>query len=265
MQDLNISLIQCPLSWEDSHANLAWFSRKLEELQGRADIVLLPEMFSTGFSMSPERLAEEPGGPVWQWMRTQAMTLQMVVAGSMMVMVEGAYFNRFVWMEPDGSSAFYDKRHLFRMGDEPKHFSAGRDKTIITYRGWKILPLVCYDLRFPVWSRNRLTGPGDFEYDLILYTANWPSRRTRHWEALLKARAIENQAFVAGVNRTGYDGNGNNHDGHSLILDPLGDVLAEGGSASESILSATLVYRMLHEYRERFPVSLDWDRFSIEP
>jgi predicted amidohydrolase len=263
MQDLSISLIQCPLIWEDVNANLDYFNRSLGSLKEHSDIILLPEMFSTGFSMAPERLAETMGGQVWEWMSDWAFRLNSVMAGSQIVLEHGRYYNRFLWVEPDGQTYKYDKRHLFRMGDEPKHYSAGKTKTIVSYKGWKILPLVCYDLRFPVWSKNRVSPLG-FDYDVILYVANWPTRRIKHWDILLKARAIENQAFVAAVNRTGYDGNGINHDGHSVILDPLGEILADAGSESEVVLRAQLGYRMLQEYRERFPVSTEWDDYEIK-
>lgn len=263
MQDLNIALVQTHLFWEDREANLDHFNRLVSAIETPVDLILLPEMFSTGFSMKVEKFAEAPGGMFHQWMAGIAATKGAAVAGSLMVKERGYYYNRFVWTGPEGEVYTYDKKHLFRMGDEPSHYSAGRKRTIISFRGWNILPLVCYDLRFPVWSMNSRIG-NHFDYDLLLYAANWPSRRSRHWRTLLQARAIENQAYVAAVNRTGHDGSGVEHTGDSLILDPLGDILADAGNAPEQVLRARLDKRFLDNYRDRFAVSLDWDRFDLK-
>jgi omega-amidase len=256
-EDLKITAIQAPLRWEDKGGNLDYFSRQLEPLQGMQDLILLPEMFNTGFSMNPPAYAETMEGPSVEWLSRMAMQTGSVMAATLMIEEEGQYFNRSIWVYPDGTLGFYDKRHLFRMGLEGEHFTRGTGKRIFIVKGWKIMPLTCYDLRFPVWSMNSYEGEA-YRYDLLYYLSNWPAARTFHWRSLLTARAIENQAYVAGVNRTGKDGNGLDHSGHSLILDPWGNTLADAGEAETSVLQASLNHHKLTDYRKKFFIAPDW-------
>ncbi len=199
---MKVTIIQTHLAWEDKTANLEHFSAHLSALAEATDLIVLPEMFSTGFSMQPERLAEPMDGPTVQWMRAKAADTNAAMVGSLMVREGDCYYNRLVWMFPDGTLQHYDKRHLFSYGTENEHYTAGTNQLLVNWKGWKICPLICYDLRFPVWSRNTMG------YDLLLYVANWPERRSLAWNALLAARAIENQSYTVGVNRIGADGNG---------------------------------------------------------
>lgn len=262
MQDLKIALIQDELHWEDAKANRAHFDGLLEQI-GDADLVLLPEMFNTGFTVKPEHVAEPVDGPSVQWMRDKAVEKGFAIAASLIISEEGRYYNRLVFMHPDGSMQYYDKRHLFRMGGEHERFGMGMHRLVVEYKGWKILPLVCYDLRFPVWSRNRLIE-GKFEYDFAFYVANWPEARSHPWKSLLTARAIENQAYVAGLNRVGSDGQGISYSGDSRIIDAKGNILAEGDPGERSIIRASLSAEDLHAFRNKFKVGLDWDQFSIQ-
>jgi predicted amidohydrolase len=215
--DLQIACIQAPLVWEDVNANLKRFTGLIQKIESPCDLILLPEMFNTGFSMHPVALAEEENGITGAWMQRMASQTGSVVAGTFTARDQGNYFNRFVWVYPDGTSGHYDKRHLFRMGLEGEHFSHGSCRTTFNVKGWRIMPLTCYDLRFPVWSMNSLEN-NQHRYDLLVYLANWPAPRRHHWMKLLMARAIENQAFVAGVNRTGTDGNGISHLGLTMVI-----------------------------------------------
>jgi predicted amidohydrolase len=256
--NLRVTLVQTALDWENPVANRARFDRLLQPLGGSTDLVVLPEMFTTGFSMEPERLAEQAGGPTTQWLAGQARRLDAAVCGSVMTLDGGRCVNRLLFATPDGRVARYDKRHLFRMGQEHEHYSAGNSTLVVEFRGWRIAPLVCYDLRFPVWSRRR---PG-YEYDLLVYVANWPARRSYAWRQLLIARAIENQCCVAGVNRVGEDGEGVVHDGGSAVHDALGAALLEPGS-SEAVVTAALDREALLQFREKFPAQLDADAFQL--
>ncbi len=246
MQDINVTLIQTALHWEDAPANRAHFSELLAGIQpGSTDLILLPEMFPTGFSMKPKQLAETMDGPSIQWLHVQAAKLGAVITGSLIIKEGDKYYNRLIWMRPDGTYAQYDKRHLFSYAGEDKHYTAGKERLILELKGWRICPLVCYDLRFPVWSRNRK------QYDLLLYVANWPERRSYPWKQLLIARAIENQCYVAAVNRIGADGNHINHSGDSALIDPLGEVLFT--KAHEPVVQTfTLSQAHLTEVREKF-------------
>lgn len=256
MQTLNVSLIQTALHWEDVDANLDMFSKKIESIEG-ADIIVLPEMFNTGFTMNSTTMAELIGGKTTQWMKGQAAKKNAVITGSIIVEEGGKHFNRLIWMQPDGMFYTYDKRHLFRMGNEHEHYSAGNKKLIVEYKGWRICPMICYDLRFPVWIRNKN------EYDLLLFVANWPTRRNHHWKQLLIARSIENQCYTLGVNRVGDDGNGIGHSGPTMAVDPLGKVLVEQYD-EEAILSTQLDLKLVQEYRTKFPASMDADDFDIK-
>lgn len=251
-KDLTVAVLQADLVWENKAANLSRFEERMAQLPA-CDLVLLPEMFSTGFSMNPERLAEETEKSL-HWMSLQARQIGAALCGSVMVLENGQYFNRLLFVEPSGKHHPYDKRHLFTMGSEPEHYSAGKDRLLVDYLGWKILPLVCYDLRFPVFSRN------DCQYDLLLYVANWPARRASHWKTLLAARAIENQCYVAACNRVGKDGNEVDHSGDSMIIDCWGQPLQHSAGKEETLL-ATLSMAELQSTREKFPVLNDRDDF----
>lgn len=256
MRDLKVTLVQQPLAWQDADANRARFTELLAPLAGRTHLVVLPEMFTTGFTMAAARCAEDMGGPTVEWLRATAARLGAIVAGSLIVDDEG-YYNRLVWARPDGTLACYDKRHLFRMGGEHEHYASGSERVVLEAHGWRVLPLVCYDLRFPVWSRNRS------DYELALYVANWPAARRLAWDTLLRARAIENLSYVVGVNRVGADGNGVDHAGGSVAVDPRGEVLADCGSLP-AVATVTLSARALAEHRERFPAHLDADGFRLD-
>ena len=205
MQNLRITLVQTSLYWEDRQRNLNHLEGLIGGLRSKTDIIVLPEMFSSGFSMDTTSECDTMEGESIKWMQNLAQSLDLVICGSLKIKEEGKFYNRFIWMQPDATLKHYDKRHLFSFAGEDRHFTKGKDKVIIEYKGWKILPLICYDLRFPVWSKNRLIN-GKAEYDLLLYTANWPEARSVAWRSLLLSRAIENQVFVAGVNRIGEDG-----------------------------------------------------------
>ena len=254
-----VSLAQQPLVWQDPAANRAHFAQVLSPLAGQTDLVVLPEMFTTGFTMQPEVHAEPGDGATRAWLLEQARILDAAVGGSVAIRDEGCYYNRFMLALPGGPTYWYDKRHLFRMGQEHRHYSAGDHALIIEWRGVRICPLVCYDLRFPVWSRRR----PQLEYDLVTYAANWPSPRRHAWMTLLRARAIENQAFCVGVNRVGDDGNGVPHSGDSVLLDYMGLPLAELHDKA-NVITASIDVERLREWRDKFPAQLDADTFSIE-
>ncbi|RRV08255.1 amidohydrolase [Pseudomonas sp. v388] len=256
LPNLNIALIQTTLAWHDREANLEHFEHLLDQA-ANAELVILPEMFTTGFSMESETLAEPEGGPTSVWLLTQAKRIDAVITGSVIVRAaDGSYRNRLLWARPDGKLQHYDKRHLFRMADEHEHYSAGEERVIFDLNGWRIRPLICYDLRFPVWSRAVQ------DTDLLIYTANWPGARRQHWNRLLPARAIENLCYVAAVNRVGTDGKGFEYTGDSQVLDFQGDTLLSVAEA-DGVFQATLSSADLHGYRTRFPAHLDADRFDI--
>ena len=254
---LRIDMVQADLVWEDRKANLAMLSSMLKDLEGHPDLIILPEMFTTGFSMKPEVLAEEENGEGLRWMQQTAGTRNCAVTGSLIIKEKGHYFNRLFWVFPDGNYAVYDKRHLFTLAGEEKHYTAGKSQLLIDYKGWKIMPLICYDLRFPVWSRNV------FDYDLAIYVANWPERRRYPWQQLLRARAIENMAFVIGVNRCGTDGNGVFHTGDSACVGPLGETLAEARPGEPQVLTVDIDRETIRNTRKKFGFLNDRDRFTI--
>ncbi|GAB4358957.1 MAG: amidohydrolase [Gammaproteobacteria bacterium] len=256
MPDLRVTLVQSALHWHDIGANLDRFSTLLGDLRGKSDLVILPEMFTTGFTMEAAQNAETMEGSGVRWLAEQAALLGATITGSLVIEENGAFYNRLVWMRPDGSFETYDKRHLFRMAEEHHHYTPGDRRLVVELKGWRICPLVCYDLRFPVWSRNRE------DYDLLLYVANWPRRRRRHWNALLTARAIENLCYVAGVNRIGKDGNDIEYAGDSTVVSPQGESLAKL-TGTECVLTLSLSREALTDYRKRFPAHLDADRFTI--
>ncbi len=256
LPDLQLALVQTELVWQDPAANRAHFEALLAPLEG-VDLVLLPEMFSTGFSMDSASLAEPEDGPSTVWLQEQARRLQAVVSGSLIIQAaDGSYRNRLLWARPDGTLAHYDKRHLFRMAGEHKHYAAGEQQVLLELKGWRVRPLICYDLRFPVWSRD------PHETDLLLYTANWPAARRQHWNRLLPARAIENLCYVAAVNRVGADGKGHAYSGDSQVLDFQGESLLNAEGAG-GVFRIALSGKDLADYRERFPAYLDADRFEL--
>lgn len=258
-QTLRVTLVQADLAWHDAAANRRNFERLLDPLAGQTDLVVLPEMFTTGFTMA--RSAAEPaGGPSIEWMRAMAARLQAVVTGSLATEDAGNYFNRLTWMRPDGTCAAYDKRHLFRMAQEDRHYAAGADQLVVELDGWRIRPLVCYDLRFPVWSRNRIGTDGG--YDVLLYAASWPERRRHAWQTLLKARAIENLCYCIGVNRVGQDANDIHYKGDSAAIDFLGQQLTPAGE-HPFVATAALDRAALESFRSKFPAHLDADRFEL--
>jgi predicted amidohydrolase len=254
--DLNLTLVQTELFWHDPAANRLMLDNKLRALAGVTDLVVLPEMFTTGFTMEPERAAEVARGPSIDWMRDTARTLNAVVTGSISTHDGGRFYNRLTWMRPDGTSATYDKRHLFRMAEEHRHYTAGARRLVVELRGWRVCPMICYDLRFPVWSRNR----GD--YDVLIYVANWPSRGRHAWHTLLKARAVENLCYCVGVNRLGADGSGVEHTGDTMAFDFLGRPMF-ADSEKPFVQPVSLKRASLDDYRLRFPAHLDADQFDI--
>ena len=262
---MRISIVQSSLIWENPAANRDMFSEKLSGLKGQTDLVVLPEMFSTGFSMKAAALAEPMDGPTMQWMNDMARELGAAIAGSFICADSGRYYNRLVFMRPDGSFQHYDKRHLFSLAGEQEYFSPGKKRITVDWMGWRICPLICYDLRFPAWSRN---SPGSFAggleplYDLLIYVANWPARRAHHWNALLTARAIENQAFVAGMNIVGSDGNGLEYSGDSALIDYAGQQIFRV-SGHEDIISAELSLEDMQHYRRQLPFLQDADVFQL--
>ncbi len=255
---LTVSLVQSVLHWENRAANLRHFSQHLSGLKaGDTDLVLLPEMFTTGFSMNAAALAEPTEGEAYRWMAQQASRLQAVVTGSIIAGEDGNYYNRLLWVRPDGSYAQYDKRHLFTLAKEEETYTAGREALFTELKGWKVMPLICYDLRFPVWSRNRE------RYDLLLYIANWPAKRRTAWKALLAARAIENQAFTLGLNRVGEDGNGFPYSGDSAAYDYAGEPLLQSAQV-EGVFTLTLDQEKQSEFRSKLRFLDDQDTFTIE-
>lgn len=254
---MRVTLLQSNLVWQDKEANLATFDAKLSKLQtGETDIAVLPEMFTTGFSMEPERWAEPTDDRTLDWMKGHAARLDAVVVGSFIAEDMGRYYNRLIWMQPNGIYSTYDKRHLFGLAGEDNHYSPGSIQLLVEWRGWKIMPLICYDLRFPVWSRNTM------EYDMLLYVANWPERRAAHWRTLLEARAIENQCYCLGINRIGHDGNGIYHSGDTSVFTPLGECVYHL-AREECVHTVLLDKQSLLELRARLPFLKDKDNFEI--
>lgn len=257
LPDLELALIQTTLVWQDAQANREQFTGLLDQARG-ADLIVLPEMFTTAFSMSAAELAEPEEGPTYAWLREQAARMRAVVTGSVIIeAADGTHRNRLLWARPDGQIAHYDKRHLFRMAGEHEHYTAGSERVLFELNGWHVRPLICYDLRFPVWSRDA------HDTDLLLYTANWPAARRNAWNRLLPARAIENLCFVAAVNRVGEDGKGYPYSGDSQVLDYLGDPLLEAGDA-DGVFRITLSAGNLARFRSKFPAYRDGDAFELK-
>jgi predicted amidohydrolase len=253
---LRVTLVQTGIAWQAPATNRRALAARCRGLLGHTDLIVLPEMFSTGFSMDAEGLAETMSGSTVGWMREEAAATGCAITGSLIVREGDRCYNRLVWARPDGTLEHYDKRHLFRMVNEQRHYASGSRRLVVELKGWRLCPLVCYDLRFPVWSRNR----GD--YDVLLYVANWPQRRAHAWATLLKARAIENLSYVVGVNRIGTDGNGTTYAGDSVVLDFLGRPLSSEGGG-DRVETAVLDLESLQAYRASFPAHLDADRFEL--
>lgn len=263
MQDLKVTLIQADLYWQSPTANLAMLEEKIWEIEESTDLIILPEMFTTGFTMEASAYAEPMNFTTMKWMKQQAAQTGAVVTGSYIVKEGGSFYNRLLWVEPDGSYAIYDKRHLFRMAKEDETFAIGEKRLIREWKGWRICPMVCYDLRFPVWSRNQyLESEKRMDYDLLLYVANWPAVRISAWDILLQARAAENLSYVVGVNRVGQDGKEVAYNGHSTFIDYK-------GTQQKTIIDDTCVYTQtlsaneLNNFREKFPAYLDADDHII--
>ena len=260
VQTLTISLVQCKLFWEDKKANLEMLEDKIKNLKGKTEVVILPEMFSTGFSMNPSKLAENMDGETVSWMKRIAIENKIVLTGSVIIEEDKNYYNRLIWMLPNGQFGTYDKRHLFSYAGEDKFYTPGNTRFIASVKGWKLNLQICYDLRFPVWSRQGSSAENI--YDILVYVANWPTKRSDTWKTLLQARAIENQCFVIGVNRVGEDGNGHLYEGESSILDPLGNIIYQKKD-EETVITYTLSKEMLIKTREHFPFLKDADDFTI--
>ncbi len=260
MTDLKITIIQSNIHWESKEANLLMFSQKINTITESTDLIVLPEMFTTCFSMSPKKFAEPVNGATVNWMRAKAKEKNCTITGSFICEENGKYYNRLIWMNADGTYSTYDKRHLFRMANEDSHYSSGKEKIIVELKGWKICPLICYDLRFPVWSRRK----PEADFDLLIFVANWPEVRSYPWKTLLLARAIENQCYVAGLNRIGNDGNEMLHSGDSSVINPKGLIISKIKPHEESIETVTLNYAELIEFRKAFPAVLDADDFEIK-
>jgi omega-amidase len=253
MENLKISIIQSDIYWENISANLAHLEELFSTTIVDTDLIILPEMFATGFTMNVNSMGETMNGQIHKWLKIISKRYNAAICGSFICKEKNAFFNRFIFVEPNETYYTYDKKHLFRLGKETEHFSPGNLKTVIEYRNWKIMPLICYDLRFPNWSKN-----SKLAYDLLIYVASWPSKRTYAWDTLLKARALENQAYVVGTNRIGDDGNNLQYDGHSISLNYEGKPLNEY-SKKEAVINIELSKPELNSFRESFPFHLDID------
>lgn len=255
---LKVALFQSSLEWENEAVNRANFEKKIANLSAPVDLIVLPEMFTTGFSMNAKSLAEDMDGPTVGWMKLMAQKYNTAIVGSIIVTSYGEFYNRAIFVDKAARVTYYNKRHLFRMSDENKFFKPGKSRTVVNVEGWRINLLICYDLRFPVWARN--TG----DYDVLVYMANWPAAREYQWKSLLTARAIENQSYCLAVNRVGTDGNNIEHAGASGVINPLGVWMHGPAANEESILIAELDAAELNKYRTNFPVLLDADKFELD-
>jgi len=261
LSNLLVTVIQTNLHWEDKKANLQMLEEKINSIKEKTEVVVLPEMFSTGFSMKPEQLAETMEEETVQWMKGVAAEKKIILTGSVIIKEKENYYNRLIWMLPNGQYGVYDKRHRFAFAGEDKNYTAGNKRLIASVKGWKINLQVCYDLRFPVWARQQSQSEGP-EYDVLIYVANWPERRSLAWKTLLQARAIENQCYVIGVNRVGNDGNKIYHSGDSMIIDPMGEVMYHKKD-DEDVFTISLDKEHLKTIREKLPFLKDADHFMI--
>jgi omega-amidase len=261
---MKVTLIQTELYWEDEAKNLTHFERLIASINEQTDLIVLPEMFTTGFSMNPKVTAKPWNGEALKWLIEQAQKKTCTITGTMAVEDEGFYYNRLFWVEANGNVKHYNKRHLFRMAKEEEHYRAGETKIIMQINDWNICPLICYDLRFPVWSRNHFDSKtATWDYDVLMYVANWPEVRSYPWKQLLIARAIENQCYVIGLNRIGKDGNGVPHSGDSMVINPRGEIISSIKANENATETVKLDWTYLEEFRKTFPVGLDADEFKI--
>jgi omega-amidase len=260
MKNLTVTIIQSDLHWQSKDANLQMFEQKIKSIDEPTQLIVLPEMFTTGFTMEAQQYAETMEGPTVQWMTRVATENNIVLCGSIIVVENQHYYNRFIWMQPNGTYGVYDKRHLFAFAGEHKEFNAGNKKLITQINNVKINCNICYDLRFPVWVRQ--SNQEHLQYDLLLYVANWPAKRSTAWKTLLQARAIENQCFVIGVNRVGEDGNGHLYNGDSMIINPLGEILYHK-EKEEDVFTIELLINQISEIRSQIPFLKDADNFEI--
>lgn len=261
-KSLNVALVQTDLYWKDKVANMAMLEEKISSIQEKVDMIVLPEMFTTGFTMEAGDVGEAMNLHTTRWLKQMARQSQALVTGSFVVQDAGKFYNRLVWVKPNGDIGHYDKRHLFRMAEEDDHYAMGTEQKIFEWKGWKIMPQVCYDLRFPVWSRNSLSDDGSLAYDLVFYVASWPAPRINAWDILLQARAMENLSYSLGVNRVGKDGNGVLYTGHSGAYNFKGETLSFS-QEKEEILITELDYESLIEFRKKFPAWMDSDSFKL--
>ncbi|SCY47783.1 amidohydrolase [Rhizobium sp. NFACC06-2] len=254
-KDLRVTLVQADLAWENTERNLQQFDRHLDEIEA-TDLIVLPEMFTTGFSMNPKAVAEPMDGLAVNWLLETARRHDADIVGSVAIAEDGRYFNRLIWARPDSTLIHYDKRHLFTYAGEHEHYTPGQAQQLIELKGWSIAPFICFDLRFPVWSRNR------GQYDAAIYIASWPARRASHWKTLLPARAIENQSYVIGVNRVGIDGNDLSYDGDSMVIDPLGEICFHA-NVKPTVHQRRLSRQLLDETRIKLPFLRECERFEL--
>lgn len=267
MNNLKITILQTSLHWENVDANINHFNNQLSAITEPTDIIVLPEMFTTGFAIDRTHIAEEHGGKGLQWMLLKAKEKNCAIVGSIAVKENGNLYNRLYWVEANGKIAHYNKRHLFRMAGENNYFTAGTERIIVEYKGWKICPLICYDLRFPVWSRNSWSQSNselNAEYDILIYVANWPEVRSYPWKQLIIARAIENQSYVVGVNRIGMDGNNINHSGDSAVINPRGEIISTIKAHQDTFETIEINAHYLSEFKKVFPVGMDADKFEMK-
>lgn len=262
MQDLAIAYLQTDLFWEDPQANRNHLEDLIDSVSSKPDLIVLPETFTTGFPVDPAHFAEKVNGPTMAWMAKIAMKMDAVVTGSILLERDTGFQNTLVWMLPDGQYMTYAKRHVFRMGGEHMLIKPGNDQLIVSLKGWKIKPLICYDLRFPVWSKNTYQN-NEFGFDLLIYVANWPAVRAYPWKQLLVARAIENMSYVLGVNRIGSDAKGIAYEGHSRLISPKGQVLSQAVAKNEMVVESVLKKADLVDLRAKFNVGQDWDMFDL--
>ncbi len=263
MNELRITTVQADLIWENKIENLSKFDELLRGIKrGETDVIVLPEMFTTGFSMNPAAFAETMSDATVSWLKKKAWELDTAITGSFICVENDKYYNRLVWMQPDGTFSIYDKRHRFTLAGEHQYYTEGVERLIVEWRGWRICPLICYDLRFPVWARNRVQGEGLVDYDVLIYIANWPIARSHHWRILSEARAVENQAYVVAVNRVGTDANGYKYRGDTSVIDYAGEILLRC-YFSEEVDTTIFSKEKLGNYRKKFGFLADQDTFEI--
>ncbi len=263
MSNIKVTLIQSPIHWENPAANREMFEKKINQITEPTEIVVLPEMFNTGFTMEPSTCAEPHQGESFQWMKRIAQEKNVVLTGSLATEENGKYYNRLIWMQPDGKYYQYNKKHLFTFAGEDKNYTPGEEKMIVEYKGWKFLLLICYDMRFPVWCKNNYSQEKGFDYDCIINVANWPAPRSHAWRILLMARAIENVAYVIGVNRIGKDDRGIDHSGDSALISPTGDNFSNIMPSEQKVETIPMPKCQLDDFRKKFRVANDWDQFKL--